>query len=172
MVLKQTDSASAAHPDHVQTIFSQIKTPAKTPLFMLRRGTDTNHVTSMALLSSNDLRPITYQEVFVLPLKVIKELAPCFYLAGKGIEKDGVFTYDINGDLVDLPWYQTPVDMRVKVWPGNEPLSLLILDDDSSVFNKHRFVIDGTLSSSRNKAAVVGVKIGHTFVAQLKGQHR
>lgn len=127
----------------------------KTALFISDCGGD--HAKSMGILARKGLRPLTYQEAFSRSLELISELkGKWFYLAGKGIKEDGVYTFTEKGELAIVTGKET-LDQKVRVWPGNQPLSLGI---GSVGFAGRRFLLLAHGRPSPVAPVVVGVKNG------------
>ena len=116
--------------------------------------TEANHQDSMSILAANGLRPLTYQEALSRAPKLIKELErEWFYLAGNGITEDGVYTFNDKGELQPLKGNEK-YDQRVSVYPGNQPL-FLVVDDYYSI---GRFVLGANDGPNDVASVVVGVK--------------
>lgn len=116
--------------------------------------TEANHQDSMSILAANGLRPLTYQEALSRAPKLIKELErEWFYLAGNGITEDGVYTFNDKGELQPLKGNEK-YDQRVSVYPGNQPLSLIVDYD----YGDRRFVLYADGGPLDVASVVVGVK--------------
>ena len=119
-----------------------------------------DHARSMEILAANGLRPLTYQEAFSRSSELIKTLkGKWFYLDGQGTEKRGIHTFNEKGELVELTGKES-IDQKVRVYPGNQPLSLLVSTDDDARIIGRRFSLDGYGSPDYVAPVVVGVKVG------------
>ena len=100
-----------------------------------------NHTDSMALLSRNGLRPLTHQEALSRSSELITELkGKWFYLDGQGTEKSGIYAFNDKGELV-RPTGNESIDQKVRVWSGNQPLSLGVYSGDGAAYGGRRFVL-------------------------------
>ena len=113
---------------------------------------------SMELLAANGLRLITYQEALSrFSSIVVKELrGEWFYLAGKGIQGNGVRTFNERGELV-RPTGRENDNQRVYVWSGSQQLKMGIYLDGNVPRLHRRFSISGMsdLDPTDNIARVV-----------------
>lgn len=124
-----------------------------------------NHAQSMKILSKNGLRPLTYQEALANAPELIKTLkGKWFYLDGKGIKENGIYTVNEKGELAKLTGNET-LDQKVRVYSGSQPLSLGVGSGDSARIYGVRFFLDGNFSPDFVAPVVVGVKIGHEVAA-------
>ncbi|MDE1834584.1 MAG: hypothetical protein KGH64_04560 [Candidatus Micrarchaeota archaeon] len=128
-----------------------------------------NHAQSMEILAARGLRPLTYQEAFSRSSELIKTLkGKWFYLDGQGIEKSGMHTFNGKGELVELTGNES-TDQKVRVWSGNNPLSLVVGSDYDARFYGGRFNL-GAYGGPRVVApVVVGVEIGREAAAPQNG---
>ena len=117
-----------------------------------------NQAESMSILRSNGLRPLTYQEALSHSAELISELkGKWFYLDGKGIHENGVYTYNAEGELAK-PIGIGKSDQRVRVHSGN-PLSTLYVSPDDAI--NWRFDLRGDFLPDHVAPVVVGVKIDY-----------
>lgn len=138
-----------------QVAFQEIRSNAVS-LFVSQQGG--NHSDSMALLSKNGLRPLTHQEALSRSSELITELkGKWFYLDGQGIQENGIYTFSNKGELVASPGNGT-IDQKVRVYPGNQPLSLDVVSDNYARYGGRRFVLVGGNSPYDVAPVVVGVK--------------
>ena len=97
------------------------------PIHIFRQGAD--HATSMKLLEEAGLRPLTYQEAFYLLAahdgmwQALKACVKWFWLAGRGLDKDGVFKTSSRGELIKI-WGVLSGSVIVRASGGAHPLSL------------------------------------------------
>ncbi len=116
--------------------------------------TEADHQDSMSILAANGLRPLTYQEALSRAPELINELAKkWFWLAGNGIAQDGIFTFNDKGELQSLKGNEK-YDQKVSVYPGNQPLSLIVDYD----YGDRRFVLYADGGPLDVASVVVGVK--------------
>ncbi len=135
-------------------------------LYILERGAD--HPTSMKLLSDSALRPLTYQELLPLLVKdkALKKvlMGERFWIAGQGMNKNGIFTIDEKGELVPLPQgffkKKTSVEQKVGVSQGNQPLSFAVVSVDYvAAYYGRRFYLGADFGPRYVAPVVVGVPI-------------
>lgn len=133
---------------------TQVKfTETKTGLFISK--TEANHLDSMSILVTNGLRPLTYQEALSRAPELIMELkGNWFWLAGEGMAKDGVYTFDNKGELQLLEGNEK-YDHKVRVCPGTNPLFLFIHDGHGDEWGFDLFAYD---RPSDVASVVVGLK--------------
>ena len=139
-----------------QVAFQEVRSNAVS-LFISQQGG--NHADSMALLSKNGLRPLTYQEAFSRSSELIPQLkGEWFYLDGQGIQESGIYTFnEKTGDLVQATGNEF-IDKKVRVWSGNQPFSLFVFSDYDARYLGSRFFLFGFGSPSYVAPVVVGVK--------------
>ena len=117
-----------------------------------------NHEDSIAFLKSNGMRLLTYQEALVWLDKDSEAKSKLkgrwFYLAGKGTELSGFYTFDQNGTLTEGTG---DIEKTVYVYSGSNPLSLLVNTDDYSRNMERRFDLDAFSDPSDVARVVVGV---------------
>ncbi|MHB1830222.1 MAG: hypothetical protein ACYCO0_02415 [Candidatus Micrarchaeaceae archaeon] len=138
-----------------QTAFTELKGNAVS-LFISTQVGDKD--ASFKLLAKNGLRALTYQEALSLPAQQLNQLkGKWFYLDGKGINENGIYTFNDKGELSKANGNES-VDKKVRVWSGNQPLALNVLSDYDARGDGRRFDLNG--GSWRNIVApvVVGVK--------------
>ncbi len=130
--------------------------------------TKTNHANSMSLLKQNGLRPMTYQEALVLIYRNPELMAQLngrwFYLGGKGLKESGYYTSNNEGKLTEG---KGDIEKTVHVYPGDNPLLLLIHSDHLARTAESRFDLHADDDPHYVASVVVGVKIG-CEVATLK----
>lgn len=140
-----------------QVAFQEVRSNAVSLFILQQRG---NRADSMALLSKNGLRPLTYQEAFSRSSELIQQLkGEWFYLYGQGIqEKSGIYTFnEKTGDLVQAIGNES-IDKKVHVWSGNQSLSLFVRSDNGARDGGERFLLFGFDSPDIVAPVVVGVK--------------
>lgn len=101
---------------------------------------------SKKLLEHEGLVFLTYREALSALTKDGKLLDSLkgrwFYLAGRGMDKDGIVTIDDKGELIEIMDRNLSLEMRVRAWPGKNSLSLFVLSDDDAVYDGGRFGLD------------------------------
>ena len=108
---------------------------------------EADHATSMKLLQEAGLRLYTYQEILPLLIKDegLKDSLKdkWFYLAKSGVNKDGLYRVDEKGGLSRMgkQWTTISVEEKVRVWSGNDPLSLDVYSDDFAAKAGVRFFL-------------------------------
>ncbi|MGD0729434.1 MAG: hypothetical protein ABR981_05140 [Candidatus Micrarchaeaceae archaeon] len=120
---------------------------------------EADHSSSMKLLDEAGLRPLTYQET-IHTLMNDSELKNAlkgnwFYLQGKGTEEDGFYTIDNEGELVKGKGASP--EETVRVWKGENPLSLDVDSDDYAADDGGRFGLVADGEPSVVAPVVVGV---------------
>ena len=121
--------------------FKEVTSSTGVTLYMSERKAD--YPASKGMLEKAQLTFLTYQEALSILTKddKLKESLKdkWFYLAGKGMNKK-LDLYKINkkGELVKKA-ESTPVEMTVRVWNGENPLSLLVLSGGGASFYGRRF---------------------------------
>jgi hypothetical protein len=142
-----------------QVRFREVKTKTE-PVFILNaEGLNANKDRSMALLNDNDFQPLTYQKALVLinqnPELKEQLKGKWFYLAGEGSNMLGLYTFNEKGELIPGP--SSNPEKTVRVWPGTNPLSLLVnsgtLDQGDG-----RYDIDACSRPSCFASVVVGLR--------------
>ena len=102
-----------------------------------------NHSKSMNLLDEAGLMPFERQEILPLLMKDagLKNTltGKWFYLAGKGLNENGIYTVDDKGELVKITDEKLSIEMRVRAWKGSNPLSLGVYSDDVAAGCGRRF---------------------------------
>ena len=87
-----------------------------------------NYEDSIKFLKRNGMRLLSYQEALVWLDKDKKAKSKLkgkwFYLAGKGTELSGFYTFDDKGELKQG---KGDMEKNVYFWNGNNPLSLYVL---------------------------------------------
>lgn len=117
-----------------------------------------NHADSLKILEDEGLRPMTYQEALVI-IDTDSELkeklkGKWFWIAGKGMEQDGLYTFDKNGKLIEG---EGDPEKTVRVWSGDTPLSLSVWV--GAVVDYWRFDLYADVDPSVVAPVVVGVKV-------------
>jgi hypothetical protein len=124
-----------------------------------------NHPKSMEILAKHGLRPLTYREALSRSSELINTLkGKWFYLDGQGMQKFGIHTFNEKGKLVGLTGNES-IDQKVRVWPGNNPLSLLVYSDDGARDLGRRYELNADDGPSLVAPVVVGVKAGREAAA-------
>ena len=148
--------------------FKPIAGSTGTTLYVLQK--EANHSMSMKLLSDAALRPLTYQEI--LPLLTKDEQlknalkGKWFWLAGDGMEKEGIFTIDEKGELREIGKKEKlSVEQKVRVWPGEHPLSFFVVSGDGAAYVGRRFDLAAYLVPLDVAPVVVGVPADREAVA-------
>ena len=145
--------------------FKPVKGATGKILYILKK--EATHPDSMKLLSEAGLRPMTYQEL--LPLLMEDEQlrntlkGKLFWIAGQGMNKNGIFTIDEKGELVPLPQgffkKKTSVEQKVRVFSGNQPLSFGVDSDYGAADLGRRFNLLADVVPQFVAPVVVGVLI-------------
>lgn len=108
--------------------------------------TNANHSRSMDLLDKAGLRPLEYQEILPLLMKdeTLKNSlkGKWFYLAGRGLNEDGIYTIDDKGELAKIDVKELPIENKVRVWSGKNQLSFLVNSDYNTASYGGRFGLD------------------------------
>lgn len=118
-----------------------------------------DHAGSMKALVDNGLRPLTYQEALSRSSELITELkGKWFYLDGQEINENGIYTFTGNGQLVNVAGNES-IDKKVRVYSGNNPLSLSVYSGDDARGSGRRFYLDAAYSPDFVAPVVVGVKL-------------
>ncbi len=123
-----------------------------------------NHPESMKLLSEAGLRPMTYQELLLL-LMEDEQLKNAlkgkhFWLAGQGIEKEGVFTINEKGELREIAREERlSAERKVNVCKGNRPLSFGVYSDYVAPGIGWRFFLYADYEPQIAAPVVVGVPV-------------
>ncbi len=122
--------------------------------------TSANHSKSMELLEKAGLRPLKYQEILPLLMKdeTLKNSlkGKWFYLAGKGLEEDGIYTINEKGDLAKIENDKLSIENKVRAWKGPYPLSLDVYSDNGAAGYSRRFYLGlGAPNGPLNAAPVV-----------------
>lgn len=108
-----------------------------------------NQSDSMDFLDRAGLVPYTHQEILPLLMKdeTLKNLlkGKWFYLAGKGLEEDGIYTIDEKGELAQIGDREISTESKVRAWKGPYPLSLYVSSDLNAALYGRRFglYVDG-----------------------------
>ncbi len=137
------------------------------PLQLLEQGG--NHSQSMKLLTENGLRPLTYQEALSRSSELIEKFkGKWFWLSGQGIhEEDEIYAFDGKGEFVKSNGKES-VDQKVRVYPGNQPLSLGVNWYDGARYLGGRFGLFGDSSLDFVAPVVVGVRSADAIMAEGK----
>ena len=120
---------------------------------------EANHKDSMRILKENGLEPLTYQEALAHGAELVKAFkgkGKWFYLAGKGIDKDGVFLFDSKGNIDAENPEKDDIEHKVRVWSGKYPLSLVVRSDDVAWDYGRRFNLDASYEPGGVAPVVVG----------------
>ena len=142
--------------------FRQVKGATGKTLYILEK--EANHPESMKLLSEAGLRPMTYQELLPLLMKD-EQLRNAlegkqFWLACKGIEKEGILTINEKGELRDITKEENPsAERKVRVWSGDQPLSFGVDSDDYAADFGGRFFLVAYYGPQAVAPVVVGVPV-------------
>jgi hypothetical protein len=136
--------------------FNEIKGGTGNSLFISEKGA--NHSGSMKALEDNGLKALTYQEALPLLMKDEKLKnslkGKWFYLAGAGTDKDGLFTVDENGELVEK---KASPENTVRVWSGKQPFSLVVGSGAAVAADGGRFGLVADYTPDYVAPVVVGV---------------
>ncbi|MDE1859137.1 MAG: hypothetical protein KGH67_01265 [Candidatus Micrarchaeota archaeon] len=136
-------------------------------IYVIDKSAD--HARSMEILAAKGLRPLTYKEALSRSSELITELeGKWFYLDGQGIEKSGIHTFNEKGELVELTGNKS-TDQKVRVWPGNNPLSLDVYSDGDARVSGGRFGLGANGEPHDVAPVVVGVKIDREAAAPQNG---
>lgn len=104
--------------------------------------TRANYSESVKFLDDAGLKFFTHQEILLLLMedKVLKtELKrKWFYLAGKGLEENGIYTMNDKGDLVKIN-DEISIEKKVCARKGSYPLSLGVSSDGNAAVYGRRF---------------------------------
>ena len=142
--------------------FRQVKGATGKTLYILEK--EANHPDSMKLLSEAGLRPLSYREILSL-LMEDEQLKNAlkgkqFWLAGKGIEKEGILTINEKGELREIAREEKPsAERKVYVWSGDQPLSFKVYLDDFAANVGRRFSLNAYLEPQGVAPVVAGVPI-------------
>ena len=121
--------------------------------------TRVNHAKSMDLLDKACLMPFERQEILLLLMndEVLKNAlkGKWFYIAGKGLEEDGIYTINDKGDLVEIKG-KISTEMKVSAWKGPHPLSLNVYSDDLAADYGRRFILNASVEPDYTAPVVVG----------------
>lgn len=119
-----------------------------------------NHKNSMRLLDEAGLEAYTSHEILLILTKdetLKNELkGKWFYLAEKGMDKDGIFTIDDKGELIDIKDKGLSLEMRVRTWSWKNPLSLCVNSDDYVAYDGWRFLLNAGDAPNLVAPVVVG----------------
>lgn len=129
-----------------------------------------NHPKSMKLLSDAGLRPMTYQELLPLLMKdeQLKNAlkGKWFWLAGQGMEKEGIFTINEKGELREITKKEKlSVEQKVRAFLGEQPLSFDVDWDDYAASLGWRFYLYADLGPQGVAPVVVGMPADREAVA-------
>lgn len=138
-----------------QEHFKQIGADEKTALYVLKQTADNSK--SAKILSKNGLRLLTHQEALSRSSELIRELGgESFCLTGAVPKKEGFYSFDASGELVELKGNETK-DQKVHVIPGKGPLSMTV---DSVVLAGGRFTLNSAASLfPLDTSVIVGVRV-------------
>ncbi len=124
--------------------------------------TEANQKTSVALLKQNGFRALTYQEALVKidqnPELKEQLKGKRFYLDGKGSALSGHYTFNGKGELTQG---KGDIEKTVRVYKGNQPLSLFVHTDNGARIDMRRFYLYAGNSPDNAARVVVGVKDAH-----------
>lgn len=122
-----------------------------------------NYTESMDRLGKNHQRPLTYREILSLLVSPnISALLSAglsgkrFYLSGRGIQQNGDFEIDDNGNF-NPSTPNSPKSRKARVWAGSQPPILFVLADP---YDSRQFNLGATLPPSNLVSVVLGVPIG------------
>jgi hypothetical protein len=123
--------------------FKEVKTSTGGMLYVSEKRAD--YSTSKSMLEQADLELITRQEALstLMKDKKLKESLKdkWFWLAGEGMNKEReLYTIDKNGELVEVTGKASP-EKTVRVWNGENPLSLGVRSDGYARQDGRRFVL-------------------------------
>lgn len=144
---------------------------------ILEQGGD--HARSMELLAKNNLKPLTYPDALSRSTELIERLkGEWFWMSGRGIEIDGTFTFNRNGELVELAGKET-ANRMIRVWKGSTPLSLYVCPDTDVRSYGRRFALSGDTFPQWAASVVVGImdatrsfEEGRAALGRLKRNNR
>ncbi len=123
---------------------------------------EANHAKSIELLQQHKLEPMEKQEALVLidgnPELKEQLKGNWFYLAGKGLEESGYYTFDNEGKLTEG---KGDIEKTVRAYSGNEPLSLFVRTHSNARVDEGRFYLDADGDPQDAAPVVVGVRVGH-----------
>jgi len=115
-----------------------------------------NYDRSMEILARNGLRPLSVREAFARAAELIEKLAGTwFYLDGNGTFGDGIYTFNAQGNLLQLTGNEK-YDQKVRVYSGSRSLSLFIYP---GTYYDWRFGLFGDLKRSNPAPVIVGIEI-------------
>jgi hypothetical protein len=121
--------------------------------------TSADHKKSMAILEKAELVPFTHQKILSILVndEELKESlkGKWFYVAGKGTDKNGLYTIDANGELVERK-ENTSVEKTVRVWQGPQPLSLFVSSVNGVSLSARRFLLNADFEPDVVAPVVVG----------------
>jgi len=128
-------------------------------LYVLK--TEANHSKSMGLLEESGLRPLKYQEVLPLLMKdeALKNSlkGKWFYLAGEGLNEDGIYTVNDKGELAKIEGEELSLEKKVRAWSGKNPLSLCVYSGNDAAYHSRRFCLVAAYDPHGDAPVVVGV---------------
>ena len=118
---------------------------------------------SKKILKDHGMRLLTKEEALVWlaqhPEEKEKLKEKWFYLDGKGITENGLYSFNEKGELIGLTGKET-VEQKVCVWSGKNPLHLSVYSDVGAAYYDWRFCLLASRSPQGVASAVVGVEIG------------
>ena len=156
---------TAVKSDTNVTVNPHIAPQVQQPLLVFEQAAD--YPMSMELLAKNGLRPLTYREAFSRSPELIVRLKDkWFWLSAEGIQKNGVFTFNANGELTELTGKE-PLDQKVLVYPGNQPSVLNVHSDYDARSLGRRFNLDGDPPSFM-APVVVGIRSADAIISDSK----
>ncbi len=142
-----------------ETKFSELVGDTGVSLRIAKPKNGANYADSMKMLADDGLRALTYQEALPLLMKDEKLKnslkGTWFWLAGQGMDKDGLFTITEEGELVKGKG--SSVETTVRVWGGKQPLSLYVDSDDYAADFGRRFLLYANGRSGDAAPVVLGV---------------
>ncbi len=104
---------------------------------------EANHPKSMKLLDQAGLMPYTRKEMLSILVKdeQLKEYLKrkSLYLAETGAKERDLYTVNEDGSITQGKG--TSIENTVRVWHGNNPLSLGVLSDDNASYYGWRFIL-------------------------------
>jgi len=121
-----------------------------------------NYEDSMRILGENGLRPMTYKEIFVklgMDRKLKGQLKDrgLFWIDGKGIDIEGLYTIQPDGSL--KKGLSGDREKNVLVTSGSLPLTLKVGSNEETVSVWRRFQLDACANPLITASLVVGVPI-------------
>jgi len=138
--------------------FKQVTGVTGNSILVLNQGAD--YSKSMKVLEDANLRPLKHQEILLLLINdsALKESlkGKWFYIEGKGMDKNGLFTVDNKGELVERKGMVSTENI-VRVWSGSNPLSFVVNSDINAAYYGRRFVLDAYGGPGVVASVVVGV---------------